>query len=258
MTRTNFLWMLSFLLLACVLPMHATTQCAYNFASGSQNAYLNYCVTVNGNIPQIVTGFAGQSIGSDGEGYGICNESPAQNYTDYGMSDTGNWNNATLVSRTNSSVKIARTTNDGNWTLTQTITKIPNTSSITVVMALTNNQSADHVAYLVRYADGYLPSADNNGYNQWTATHNSAYVWSFFPDSLAPNVGFQLQNVGNPPFGFWEGYAQTVSTGPNACAFAFNDSGGQSGSNQGSIEVAYVGLVHAHQTNTVTLSYRGL
>ncbi len=258
MTRSRFLLTVCFLLIGYVLPIHATTECAYNFSSGTGNSLLSYCVTVNGNIPQIVTGFAGESIGADGEGYGICNESPAQNYTDYGVSDTGNWGDATLLNLTTTSVKISRTTSDGNWTLTQTINKVAGTSSITVVMALTNNQSTNHVAYLVRYADAYIPNANNNGYNLWLATHNSALVWTFFNDALGPNTGFQLQNVGNPPFGFWEGYAQLVSTGPNACAFAFNDSGGDTGGrNQGSIEVAYAGTVPAHGTRRVTLTYRG-
>jgi hypothetical protein len=60
-----------------------------------------------------------------------------------------------------------------------------------------------------------------------------------------------------PPFGYMEGFAQIVSTGPNACAFAYYDSGGEWDSNQGSIEVAYVGTVRAGHTNTVTLTYRG-
>lgn len=56
-------------------------------------------------------------------------------------------------------------------------------------MALKNNQAADHVAYLVRFVNAYLPNADNNGYNQWIATHNSAFVWIFFNDGLAANPG---------------------------------------------------------------------
>jgi hypothetical protein len=92
-------------------------------------------------------------MGPGGEGYGICNESPAQNYTDYATGDTGNWNAGTVLSSNSSSVKIVRSTGDGNWTLTQTITKVPATSSIKVVMALKNNQAVAKVVYLVRYAD---------------------------------------------------------------------------------------------------------
>ncbi len=53
MTRTRFLLTVCLLWLCCQLPIHparATTNCAYNFTTGSGNTYLNYCVTVNGNI----------------------------------------------------------------------------------------------------------------------------------------------------------------------------------------------------------------
>jgi hypothetical protein len=131
----------------------ATTNYQYYFNSGSGNSYLSYCVTVNGNILSIVTP-AEQALTGDGEGYGICNESPGQNYTDYaGFGDTGNWNAPILLSQTTSSVKIARTTSDGNWTLTQTIAKVPSTASIKIVMALKNNLAVAKTAYLVRYID---------------------------------------------------------------------------------------------------------
>jgi hypothetical protein len=117
MNRTSFLLTVCSLWLCCLLPIRmarATTSCVYNFTTGSGNTFLNYCVTVNGNIPQIEAPAGEQLMGPDGEGYGICNESPAQNYTDYGVSDTGNWHTATLLSHTSNSVKIARTTSDGH------------------------------------------------------------------------------------------------------------------------------------------------
>lgn len=245
------------LMLTCfVVPMQAqsaTTNCTYNFSSGTGDSYLSYCVTVNGNIPMIVMSADPNSqVGPDGEGYGVCNENPAQNYTDYGASDTGNWNPAILVSRTTTSVKIARTTSDGHWTLTQTITTVPTPPSIKVVMALRNNQPAAHVAYLVRFVQ------DNGDF--LSATLNSAFAWHIPTGTGFPygGIGFQLQNVGNPSFGFWQAYIQTVPTGPNACAFAFNanpNSGCVSGS---SMEIAYVGPVPAGRTKTVTLVYRSM
>ena len=239
----------------------ATTSCSYNFISGSSNTFLGYCVTVNGNILQIQTPFGQNMLGANGEGYGICNESPAINYTDYGVSDTGNWKSAVVVSHSSTSVKIARTTADGRWTLTQTITMVPKTFSITVVMALKNNQSAAHVAYLVRFADAEpaSPSPGDVVTQFWTGGLSSALARTY---QLDPNYGLQLSNVGIPPFSFWQGYAQFLTTGPNACAFAFNE--GQNnyvnrfGNENGSIEMAYVGTVAAGQTKTVTLSYHGL
>lgn len=264
MLRSNLhlalcLLLISGAILLMAQPAAATTQCTYNFASGIGNTRLVFCVTVNGNIAQIETPEGIHWISTNGEGYGICDQNAPMNYTDYGVSDTGNWNSSTLVSKTTSSVKIARTTSDGHWTLTQTITKVSKTSSISVVMALTNNQAIADTAYLVRFANAYLNDANNGGTNLWVATVNSGLVFTDNNDLNfgAPNYGLILQNVGTPPFFFWNGIAQNVSSGPNACAFAFNDSGGGNISGTGSIEVAYVGNFAAGQTLTANLTYRG-
>ena len=253
MNTTKFLSTMCFLWLCCQLPnqsARATTSCAYNFATGSGNNLLKYCVTANGNIPQI-QGPSGVSLIATGrsEGYGICNESPAQNYTDYGVSSTGNWRPSVLLSQTSSSVQIARTTNDGNWTLTQTISET-NSSAINVVMALKNNQAVQRVAYLVRYAEPF-PETFFEGADSalgWNDDYNS--------NTNTPGLGLVLQNVGKPPFGFWQGYVQMVPSGPNACAFAYYAAINGSYQGSGSIEIAYVGPVLAGGTNTITLGYR--
>ena len=232
----------------------ATSLCQYDFFYASND--FDYCVTVNGNIPQFYTPNGIQLlVDAYGEGYGICNESPAQNYTDYGSSDTGNWGNSTLVSKTATSVKITRTTRDGNWTLTQTISQASTkVASITVIMALTNNQPENKVAYLVRYADAH-PNFTNG---VQLATVNSALSWTDVGPGGAYDWGVLLQNVGKPQFGFWQGYAQDVESGPNACAFAFNAPYDTNHGSIGSIEIAYVGSVPAHGTRSVTLTYRGI
>ena len=261
MTRTSVFLTICLLAICCAIQVQqasATTTCAYNFSTGSNNpnAYLTYCVTANGNIQQIETPFGHSQSGYGGEGYGICNESPAQNYTDYATGDTGNWNAATVVRSSATSVKIARTTSDGNWTLTQTITVVPlsasSPQSINVVMALKNNQSVAKVAYLVRYADVY---ADGVAFDLFGATLNNTFAWSY--GNTQPFFGLQLQNVGTPQFGYWQAFAQNVYSGPNACAFAFNDSGG-SYQGYGSLVMAYVTSVPAHGTKTATMTYRGL
>jgi hypothetical protein len=263
-SRSVTLLCTSFLMLIWVaLPAHAaTTTCSYDFTTGSGNNYLSYCVTVNGNILQIQTPFGQSMLGTNGEGYGLCDQNVQAggvNYTDYAVSDTGNWKNAVVLTHSLTSVKIARTTSDGHWTLTQTITLVPKTFSITVVMALTNHQSVSDVAYLVRFADAEPPTASSSG-TFWAGALNSALARTVQPD---PNYGLQLSNMGIPPFGFWQGYAQFVNTGPNACAFAFNEIGDnfhfvKSGESPESIEMAYVGSIGAGQTKTVTLSYHGL
>lgn len=258
--HVSFLCTSFLMLICCALPTHATTTCLYDFSSGSGNTFLSYCVTVNGNILEIQTPFGQNMLGAFGEGYGICDQNVGpQNYSDYGVSDTGNWQNTIVLSHSSTSVKIARTTADGHWTLTQTITKLP--TSIKVVMALKNNQAVSDVAYLVRFADA---EPSTNGEDFWAGGLNSALARTF---QEGPNYGLQLANVGVPQFSYWQGFAQGVNTGPNACAFAFNEGGGGKGVNfngivltlaAGSIEMAYVGTVPAGHTRTVTLSYHGL
>jgi len=264
MTCTIVFSAVCLLVIGCALPTQAqaTTQCAYTFTSGNGNTYLSYCVTPNGNIPQIYTPFGHPQMGTNGEGYGICNESPATEYHDYGTGDSGNWNAATVLSHSGSSVKIARTTSDGNWTLTQTITKVPSSSSISanikIVMALTNNQSTAHIAYLVRYTDVLADGSTSNSFGQ---TFDGAFAWSADAafNLTPPWYGLQLQNVGTPQFGYLEGFAQFVPTGPSACAFAFNSLPyGIEVRFHGSLVMAYVTSVPAHGTKTATMTYRGL
>ncbi len=126
-------------------------------------------------------------------------------------------------------------------------------------MALKNNQTVNDVAYLVRFADAE-PAFNQQANDFFVGGLSSASARTYLPD---PNYGLQLANVGVPQFSYWQGFAQSVNTGPNACAFAFNEGGGQGGVNFqsggiGSIEMAYVDTIAAGQTKTVTLSYHGL
>jgi hypothetical protein len=120
-----------------------------------------------------------------------------------------------VLSSSSSSVKIARTTSDGNWTLTQTISKVASPASIKIVMALKNNHAVSKVAYLVRYS---AVTVDGGGGGYAAQLHNSSFAWNDSPAFPNPD-GLQLQNVGTPPFGFWQAYAE-INAGPNACAFA--------------------------------------
>jgi hypothetical protein len=247
-------------LIGCASPIlaqeasPATTNCSFTFTAGKNNAFLQYCVTANGNIPQIETPLGHHHMGAFGEGYGLCQESDGARYLDYATVDNGFWGTATVVSRTAASVKIARSTKDGRWTLIQTITKVAKSSSITVVMALTNNQPVDRVAYLSRYAD---VDADGSARNFRNATLNSSFAWTNKLFYRHPFFGLQLQNVGTPPFGFWQAYAKTVNPGPDPCSFADNREDFFL-DGEGSFVLSYVGPVPAHQTKTVTMTYRGL
>jgi hypothetical protein len=235
----------------------ATITCSYNFASGSRDSYLQYCVTANGNIPQLQSP-AGQSlIGSGitvGEGYGVCNETPATAYWDYaGWGDSGNWGSATTLSQTATSVKIARTTSDGIWTLTQTLAQDKATPAIRITMVLKNNTAVSRRAYLVRYADAN--AAGNWTNNNFDATADSAFGWAS-TTGVNDGWGLMIKNVG-ARWGYTNGFGQPIFTPPNPCAFAFNWIG-LVGNTDGSIVLAYADTIGAGQTKTATMVYRGM
>jgi len=230
--------------------------CAYNFTSGSANTYLFYCVTENGNIVTLSTpeGHGQELFG--GEGYGFCNASPGVvEYHDYAYEDSGNWNSPTLLSSNATTVKIARTTSDGIWTLTQTITQVPATPAIKIAMALKNNTAVAREVYLLRFIDA---DADLSRTNTLDATQNTAAAWNEQTSTQPFSFGLQIENVGTPKFGYWSGFAQNTPNGPNACAFAFNSPGGAPLVGiDGSIEMVYADAIAAHGTKTATMLYRG-
>jgi hypothetical protein len=235
----------------------ATTSCTYTFTSGAGNTYLKYCVTVNGNITQIQTPFGHEhiAVGTIGEGYGICNvDFGVVEYHDWaGFGDSGNWGSPTTVSHTATAVKIARTTSDGVWTLTQTIIQAASTASVKVVMALKNNTSVARTVYLVRYAD---VSADSRFLNNFDATQNTAAGWN---SNVSSNpYGLVLQNVTTSPFAYQSAFTQNTFAPPNACAFAFNSTNGVATGINGSVEMAYVDVMPANGSKTVTLAYKGM
>jgi len=232
----------------------ATSTCSFTFTSGAKNTFLKFCVTVNGNITQIQTP-AGQehiAIGSFGEGYGICDASADVAYFDYAdFGDSGNWGPSTVVSHNATSVKIVRSTADGIWTLTQTITQVAGTSSIKVVMALKNNTAIAKTAFLVRYADVDADGVFNNNFD---ATQNSAFGWN--SDATLNPFGLMLQNVGTPAFTF-DGFEQNTSLGPPPCNPFANFVGGPLTAVDGSIAMFYSIPMPKAATKTVTLSYKG-
>jgi hypothetical protein len=236
----------------------ATSTCSYNFTSGTNNTFLKYCVTVNGNIPQLMTPFNREhiAVGAAGEGYGVCDNTGAVAYFDYAdYGDSGNWGAPTLVSQTVTSVKIARTTGDGVWTLTQTITQVASTQSVRVIMALKNNRAVPRSFFLMRFADVDVSGTASNNLD---ATANSAFGWnSAF--SSTPDYGLMVQNVGNPtglantiPF------VQKVAFPPNPCVPGAQLAAGPVTATDGSMLMYYEGTVPQKGTRTVTMNYKGM
>jgi len=241
----------------------ATSTCTYFFTvPGKLNSFLSYCVTVNGNIVslQSPSGFDQIAQGGAGEGYGVCDASTGVSYFDWAYTDSGTWGAPVLLSSTATAVKIARTTTDGLWTLTQTITKQAGVQPFAkITMALKNNTGISKDAYLVRYADvdparspftdtSFLESFDSSQYGAWGygALNNSVGDFS---------LGLMLEEIGQPnvPYGF-EGIAQNTSAGPNPCNPAGNYAGYQA-SVDGSVELFWVLVLGPQKTGIVNAKY---
>lgn len=123
--------------------------CAYQFGAGD----FVWCVSEAGNIARLTSPHEAEHIrvGSVDEGYVVCSPDGGP-YFDTGMSASG-WDAPTLVEPpTEDSVRIARTTTDGRFSLLQEIRGNPRRRHLTIRMTLTNNGSATNVR-LLRSAD---------------------------------------------------------------------------------------------------------
>jgi hypothetical protein len=207
----------------------ATDTCSYTFTSGSGYSYLQFCVTVNGNIAEFQSPVNAEQLTPGGspayEGYGICDMtiSPKTAYWDYaGNGDSGNWNPPTKLSQTATSVKIERITSDGAWTLIQTFTSVPGTNPYAkITMELKNNSSVTKEVLLLRYANAVPytapPYTENYG-----GTFGSAWGWDGW--------GLMLQDVGILPVpnslgGSLTAFAINTLDGPAPCNSAANSAG---------------------------------
>jgi hypothetical protein len=239
----------------------ATEVCTYTFTSGSGATYLQFCVTVNGNIVEFQSPAGVEQIDSEDEpyeGYGFCDGVTNVGYYDYAYGDSGTWAPPTTVSQTATEVKIERTTSDGLWTLTQTITSVAGTNPYAkVVMALKNNSTTTRAVALLRYAN---PVPDNGGLSEYyDGSQDSA--WGYTPIDTASGAGpygLMIQNVGNPTptaalFGR-EGFAQDTYNGPAPCNYGANMKSPVLNGN-GSTVYLYIFTLDKNQTATVTDRY---
>jgi hypothetical protein len=231
------------------------SDCLFPFASGTSNTFLSYCVSGNGNILSLETPQGQPQISLDQfEGYGICDINTNVSYRDFaGAGASANWGPATVKSHSATSVKIARTTSDGIWTLTQTITQVSgNTPNAQITMALRNNSSVPREAFLVRHADvdaaGVTP-------NEGDATFNTAFAFnSLFRGDGTPN-GLALQNEGNSPFRF-EAVTYNIPDPPDPCNPLLFAAGELIGTDASVAQIYLLNLGKA-QSATMTMAYRG-
>jgi hypothetical protein len=189
-----------------------------------------------------------------GEGYGICDANTNIAYSDYGgLGDSGNWSPARVLRHDATSVKIARTTSDGVWTLTQTITQVAGSSPFAkIVMALKNNSPDSREAFLLRYADA---DADGEVTNSFDSTLNSAFAWNSV--SAGSPFGLALQNLGTVTFGY-DALVQGVPDAPDPCNPFLNATQGLVPAVDGSLVMFYdVPGIPKSATATVTVAYKG-
>jgi hypothetical protein len=231
----------------------STDVCTFQFTSGGTTTqqFLQYCVTVNGNIVEFQSPSGVEHIkhGIIGEGYSVCDFSSGLGYHDYagfGDSDTGSWGPATTVSHTGTTVKISRKTTDGIWTLTQTIAQSPADASAKVTMALKNNSDISRVAWFARFAD---VDANDSTNNILDGTFNTAFGYS-----ASAQKGLQLSLATANSYEH-VGYAtQLVSKG---CSINAGYTGLLSDAD-GVIYLNHAITIGAGKTATVALKYRGI
>jgi hypothetical protein len=248
----------------------ATSTCAYTFTTGSGVTYLRFCVTVNGNIVEFNSPQGIEQIrqGSYSEGYGICDFNRSTAYYDFADDgDSGNWGAPVLVSHNATSVKIARTTSDGIWTLTQTISMVAGTNPYAkVVMAIKNNGPSiagdGEGIYLMRWADADPDHADpahgNDGYlEDFDRTLDAA--WGYVPlfDSASGNdyYGLRIENVGNSTPTSVSVLRNGLTMGSSGTPDVCNPANSAEQNIDGSIGYLYLLVVNNKQTVTMSSRY---
>jgi hypothetical protein len=193
---------------------HATQTCQVTYSSGTFYTGTQFCVTVNGNIPQFsVRGdqlFPPAGNAADLEGYGFCDVTGGLRYMDYAAYDNDTWNPSTLKQSGNT-VTVTRTTADGNWQLTQTIVNQPanaaNVGGVKITMKLKNLSSTARAVNLVRFATPDVGQIKNI-YN--TTQYSAIGMFEY-------GVGLSL-TVNSFPANFGaEAYVQNIQSGPDPC-----------------------------------------
>jgi hypothetical protein len=150
-------------------------------------------------------------------------------------------------------VKIARSTVDGIYTLTQTFTLDKATPSVKIVMALKNNTATARRAYLIRFAD--IDADPNLSINNFDGGANSASGWSSTTGNL-DGWGLVLQNTGTR-WGYVNGFGQNSPHGPNSRSFGNFWPGTIVTNTDGGVVLAYADTIGAKQTKTASMMYRG-
>ncbi|MBZ5656435.1 MAG: hypothetical protein LAO56_14295 [Acidobacteriia bacterium] len=223
--------------------------CAYTFTNpGKNNSYMTFCVSVNGNLIsfQSPSGIEYLNLGTLSEGYGICDLSTGAAYYDFSdYGESGNWNPPVLLLVNATTVKIARTTSDGLFTLTQTIAKVAGvTPYAKITMALKNNTGVTKDVYLIRWADVDPFDANSTGsfLESFDSSVNSAWGYTAYNYSGVDTAGYglEIQNIGLPNVpNLFGGFDLNTNFPPSPCSPTANYLGYQA-SVDGSVEMLYL------------------
>lgn len=238
---------------ALVPTKDAPANCSATFVSGNGDNATQYCVTVNGNIIQFSRGGDEYIQGAKPiEGYGICDVSPGTAYFDYAFNNSGNWGPSTFSSTATRAIS-TRTSSDGIWEITNTITQVAASGShpgaATVTMKIVNQTGILRTIVLIRAANVDFKRAGaidtNNDFD-----HTADTVTGLEPGF---NSGLSLINNtfsdSNRPF------AQGIPDGPNPCS-PFSGFAHQPFVGDGSLEQFTEFNVPKFSSKTITLTYQ--
>lgn len=242
---------------AALASAPSTIACAYTFSSGTGVNATQYCVTANGNITQFSNpagnDFIANGANWNSEGYAICDFAPASPvaYYDYATNESGNWLPTTLVSSTTTAVKLQRVTSDGIWQVTQTIRKVPATSTspgaAKVTMAIKNVSAISRTAYFFRYAD-----IDAN--NDWT-TDDQMASYRQYSGQDAFSYGLAL-TASTSPYLVEAVLYNSNGIGPNPCSVGTNFVSAGYLHGDGSGGLWYYANFAKGATKTVSMTYK--
>jgi len=225
----------------------STTACKYTFTSGNGIRYLKYCVTNNGNITQFESpkGVEYIQTGTIGEGYAFCDFDSSTAYFDYaGYGDSGNWQPTKQTAKTATGVKFSRATNDGIYTLTQSIDQDAGNVLADVTMGIKNNSGSSHHIGLLRYAD---VDANSSMLNDFDYTFHTALGYNSGVNGLQERYvsGAALNGA----------FTQDISGGPDACQ-PFEHVLAPLAGVDGSIFIQYDITLAPGATSTVKVNYK--
>ena len=230
----------------------ATTACSFSYFSGPLYTFTRYCLSGNGNIVQFdsPSGFEFINNGDVMEGYGICDVTPNVAYYDYASIDSGNWGATVVTTKSPTTQVFARTTGDGIWELTQTITQIKatasSTGSVKVSMALKNLSTINRNVTLLRVANVDAGASPLN--DEFVSSDNSAF-------GEEPGASWGLGLTTNTFIYAHNGAVFNAPTGPDPCHYVTHIVNAAF-VGDGSIGHVYAISVPKGATKTVVMTYK--